>query len=100
MREELEPLEAQHGLLVSQLLEPNPSEQQWLLLMYQWRQSGWSYGNIANELNRRGVTTKTGGGNAIQYKGAKRLSCGRWQCGNVHKILNSRNTRDWLNKEG
>src|SRR5262245_52105729 len=51
VREELEPLITKHGSLVSQLLEPNPIEQEWLLAMHQWRQAGWSYHRIAAELN-------------------------------------------------
>ena len=60
---------------------------------------GWSYHRIATELNRLKVPTKTGAGNVITYKGAKRLSLGRWQCGNVHKLLNSRATQDWLQQQ-
>lgn len=95
-REELEPLVVQHGVLVTQILEPNSTEQQWLLQMHHWRQAGWGYGRIASELNRLKVPTKTGPGNLIHYQGVKRFSCGRWQCGNVHKVLNSRTTQDWL----
>jgi len=29
----------------------------------------------------------------------KRFSRGRWQCGNVHKVLRSRNTQDWLRRK-
>jgi len=95
-REELEPLMAKHGALVSQILEPNAGEQQWLLQIHAWRSAGWGYGRIANALNRLGIPTKTGAGNLITYKGKSQLSCGRWQCGNVHKVLNSRTTQDWL----
>lgn len=98
-REELEPLIAKHGLLVSQLLEPNAAEQGWLQAMHHWRQTGWSYHRIAAELNRLNVPTKTGAGNVIHYKGAKRLSQGRWQCGNVHKVLQSRSAQDWLKQQ-
>lgn len=94
--EELEPLVAQHGALVSQLLEANCSEQRWLLQMYGWRQAGWGYARIATELNRLNVPTKTGSGRIITYRGLQRLSCGRWQSGNVCKVLNSRTTQDWL----
>lgn len=83
VREELDPLVAKHGSLVSQLLEPNLTEQEWLRAMHRWRQAGWSYHRIATELNRLNVPTKTGAGNVITYKGAKRLSRGRWQCGNT-----------------
>jgi len=95
-REELDPLVAKHGPLVSQLLEPSPTEQEWLLQMSCWRQAGWCYHRIATELNRLNVPTKTGAGNVINYKGIKRLSLGRWQCGSVHKLLQSRTTQDWL----
>ena len=98
-REELDPLVAQHGILVSQILEPNLTEQEWLLQMHHWRQAGWGYGRIAKELNYRKVLTKTGAGNVITYKGVKRLSHGRWQCGNVHKVLQSRTTQDWLRQK-
>lgn len=98
-REELEPLVAHHGALISQILEPNPAEQEWLVQMHRWRQAGLGYGRIAAELNRRNVPTKTGPGNVITYKGAKRFCCGQWQCGNVHKVLNSRTTRDWLRQK-
>lgn len=98
-REELEPLIARHGLLVSQLLEPNSAEQGWLQATHHWRQSGWSYHQIAKELNRLNVPTKTGAGNVIQFRGATRLSCGRWQCGNVRKVLLSRTTQDWLRQK-
>jgi len=99
-REELDSLIAKHGLLDSHLLEPNLTEQEWLRTMYGWRQTGWSYHRIANELNRLKVPTKTGAGNVITYKGAKRLSHGRWQCGNVHKVLQSRTTQDWFKQQG
>ena len=98
-RDELEPLLRQHGALLSQILEPNPAEQQWLVQMHCWRQAGWGYSRIATALNRLKVPTKTGLGNAIIYKGKKRFSSGRWQCGNVHKALNSRTTRDWLSRK-
>ena len=68
--------------------------------MHRWRQAGWSFGRIAAELNRLNVTSKTGVGNAITYKGAKRVSRGLWQCGNVHKVLNNRSTRGWLSSSG
>jgi hypothetical protein len=97
--EELDPLVAKHGLLVSQLLEPNLTEQEWLRAMYHWRQAGWSYHRIANELNRLNILTKTGAGNIITYKGAKRWSHGRWQCGNVHKVLQSRTAQEWLRQK-
>jgi len=45
------------------------------------------------------VPTKTGSGNVITYEGVKKFSSGRWQCGNVHKILNSRTTQDWLRRK-
>lgn len=98
-REELDPLVAKHGPLLSQILEPNLTEQEWLRAMYRWRQAGWSYGRIAKELNRLKVPTKTGPGNVISYMGMKRFSRGSWQCGNVHKVLHSRTTEDWLRQK-
>src|ERR1041384_3781536 len=53
--EQLKPMIAQHGPLLSQLLEPNPLEQQWLAQMLRWRQLGWSYSRIATQLNRFNV---------------------------------------------
>jgi DNA invertase Pin-like site-specific DNA recombinase len=99
-RDELDPLLARHGALHSQILEPNPVEQGWLLAMHHWRQAGWSYHRIAVELNHRNIPTKTGAGRPIMHRGTGRLSCGRWQCGNVHKVLNSRMTQDWLRQSG
>jgi hypothetical protein len=98
-REELDPLVAKHRLPVSQLLEPNPTEQGWLQAMHPWRESGWSYHQIAKELNRLNIPTKTGAGNVIPFRGARRLSCGRWHCGNVRKVLLSRMTQDWLRQQ-
>jgi putative DNA-invertase from lambdoid prophage Rac len=98
-REELDPLVTKHGPLLSQILEPNPVELEWLLAMFRWRQAGWGYHRIANELNRLNVPTKTGAGNVITFKGAKRLSQGRWQCGNVRKVLVNRTTIDWLRQQ-
>jgi hypothetical protein len=42
----------------------------------------------------QGIPTKTGAGNGITYKGAKRFTRGRCQCGNVH----SRAIQDWLRR--
>jgi hypothetical protein len=75
-----------HGLLISRLFEPDLTEQEWLRTMYRWRPARWSYRQIAAELNRLNVPTKTGAGNVITYKGAKRLSYGRWQCGGFHRV--------------
>ena len=71
-----------------------------VLQMHHWRQSGWSYGRITAELNRLNVTSKAGAGNAITYKGAKRVSRGLWQCGNVHKVLTSKAAQVWLSATG
>ena len=77
-------------------LEPNPEEQQWILHMHRCRQAGWSYHAIAKDLNARKIPTKTGAGNVIKYKGEPRFSKGKWQCGNVRKVLINKTVQSWL----
>jgi site-specific DNA recombinase len=67
-------------------LEPNPDEQRWLRKMAELRGGSsasppWSYQKIANLLNEAGVAAKNGG---------------KWQCGNVAKVLSSRYTQELL----
>lgn len=86
------------GVRVRRLV-PNPTEQLWLHQMIAWRRHGLSYNLIARRLNQLGVPTKTGAGNVIHYKPSPRwptgrtlLTTGRWQCGNVARVLNSKQT--------
>ncbi len=65
-------------------LEPNPEEQQWLRWMDEQRRAGLSYDKIAKALNARGVPAKSGG---------------RWQCGNVAKVLGSSYTKTLLGNQ-
>lgn len=74
----------------------HPEEQQWILRMAQLREAGWSYHAIANELNRLQVPTKRGAGAVIKYNGEARFSSGRWQSGNVAKVLNNKTVCAWL----
>jgi putative DNA-invertase from lambdoid prophage Rac len=62
-------------------LEPNLTEQKWIRYMADRRRAGLSYQKIAIELNAQGVPSKTGG---------------RWQCGNVAKVLSSSYTKELL----
>jgi hypothetical protein len=59
-----------------------------------------SYNLIARRLNQLAVPTKMGAGNVIHYKASPRwpqgrtlLTTGRWQCGNVARLLNSKHTK-------
>jgi len=90
------------GVRVRRLV-PNPTEQHWLQQMIEWRRHGLSYNLIARRLNQLGVPTKTGAGNVIHYKPSPRwptgrtlLTTGRWQCGNVARVLNSKHTKRLL----
>jgi hypothetical protein len=87
-------------------LVDNLEEQKWILQMWHWRYGGasgtdqrWSYPRIAAELNRNHVPTKRSG-ETLKLRGdaAKRLTSGRWQGGNVAKILspNNRRVQTWL----
>ena len=84
-------------------LVDNVEEQKWILRMAQWRnEDGWSYARIAAELNRNNVPTKRAGENLNLRGGApdtKRPACGRWQAGNVAKLLASQTVRQWLAKQ-
>ena len=81
-------------------LADNPVEQKWILQMAAWRQAGWSYDSIARELNRNGVPTKRSG-ELLKLRDACnstsiRPSCGRWQAGNVAKVLSNQSVQRWL----
>jgi putative DNA-invertase from lambdoid prophage Rac len=83
-------------------LEDNPDEQQWILHMRRLRDAGWSYYAIANDLNNRNVPTKRGKGEIMKLSrgrgvpGETRFVSGRWQCGQIAKILASKTTTEWL----
>lgn len=84
-------------------LVENPEEQHWLRQMAEWRSMGWSYKQIADELNRQGVPTKIQKGTLIcvgknQITGEKLYQphTGRWQCGNVAGVLASKYTQQIL----
>jgi DNA invertase Pin-like site-specific DNA recombinase len=90
------------GVKVRRLV-PNETEVQWLRQMAAWRQQGLSYSRIARHLNELGVPTKTGGGTVIRYKASRRwpngrvlITRGKWQCGNVARVLNSKQTKRLL----
>jgi hypothetical protein len=90
-----------HGQLLKQQLESNPEEQKWILHMaYRRYQCGWSYPQIAGELNARGVSPKRAGEVLLLRKGKhhleRRISTSRWQCGNVAKVLNNATVKAWL----
>lgn len=86
------------GVRVRRLVA-NPTEQHWLHQMVEWRSQGLSYNQIARLLNQLGVPTKNGAGSIIHYKPSPRwpkgrtlLTTGRWQCGNVARVLKSKHT--------
>ncbi|MCI0748843.1 MAG: hypothetical protein L0Y58_25840 [Verrucomicrobia subdivision 3 bacterium] len=63
-------------------------------------QAGCGKGRIARRLNELAVTTKTGAGKIIHYKLSPRwpegrivITKGKWQSGNVARVLNSNHTR-------
>ena len=97
----------QHGRLVSQTLVPNPLEQQWILHMKRLRDAGWGYYSIAKNLNHNGVPTKRGAGEIMllrngegaPQKSSKRFVSGKWQCGNVAKVLTNKMVRKWLQEQ-
>ena len=87
-------------------LVDNLEEQKWILRMWHWRHGGqsgtdqgWSYPRIAAELNRSHVPTKRSG-ETLRLRGStiERLTTGRWQGGNVAKILSphNRTVQTWL----
>src|ERR1035437_11315 len=84
-------------------LMDNPEEQKWILFMVQQRSFGIGYHTIAKELNRWGVPTKRTGqmmnllnGGTNKASVEKQLASGKWQAGNVRKVLNSKTTLAWL----
>jgi putative DNA-invertase from lambdoid prophage Rac len=88
------------GVKVRKLVD-NLEEQKWIPRMAYWRhQQRWSYGRIATELNRNDVPTKRAG-EVLQLRGpdettSRRISRGRWQAGNVAKVLANQSVTKWL----
>ncbi len=87
------------GVKVRKLVD-NLEEQKWILQMVARRQSGWSYQAIANELNRHGVPTKRAGETLTLRSPDEttsiRETLGRWQAGNVAKVLANQSVQRWL----
>lgn len=92
------------GVKVRQLAD-NAEEQRWILHMAARRHIlHWSYGRIAKELNAENVSTKRGKGEVMKLrvppangvKSQTRLTSGRWQAGNVAKVLNNTSVTNWL----
>lgn len=90
------------GVKVRELVD-NPFEQGWILRMFDRREAGWSYQQIANELNRHSIPTKRSGTVLkLRVAGDKtsiRQVCGRWQAGNVAKVLANKSVQIWLQNE-
>ena len=87
------------GVRVRKLVD-NAFEQGWIIKMITRRRSGWSYQAIANELNSQGVVTKRAG-ESLKLRGpcettSVRVTLGRWQAGNVAKVLANQSVRTWL----
>ncbi|SRR6266540_117385 len=84
-------------------LVPNEAEKHWLWQMAAWRQQGLSYNRIARQLNHLNVPTKQGAGNIIRFRPSHRwpdrravITRGKWQCGNVARVLSSKHTKRLL----
>jgi DNA invertase Pin-like site-specific DNA recombinase len=87
------------GVKVRKLVS-NVTEQKWLLYMVELRDAGWSYHAIAKALNQYGVPTKRRAGQLMTLRqGAgvtEKFTSGKWQSGNVAKLINSKQTQSWL----
>jgi len=87
------------GVKVRKLVD-NTFEQDWILRMVARRRSGWSYSAIAAELNRHRVRTKRAG-ETLNLRSPHettsfRIAKGRWQAGNVAKVLANQSVQRWL----
>jgi DNA invertase Pin-like site-specific DNA recombinase len=88
------------GVKVRRLMD-NPAEQRWILEMARLRYAGWGYHSIAKCLNKQGADTKHGRGDVMKLRSADGESetgftSGRWQAGNVAKVLNNKTVVNWL----
>ena len=95
------------GVKVRRLVD-NPQEQRWILHMRALRDQGTSYDRIARDLNARAVRTKRGKGTIMRLRisdashapdaprSTSKFVSGRWQAGNVAKVLNSKTIQAWL----
>jgi len=84
-------------------LEPNPEEQKWIVFMAAQYDAGFGYHTIAKQLNAAGVPTKRRGeilnllhGGHTKASVEKRFTSGRWQAGNVARVLQSKTAQSWL----
>jgi site-specific DNA recombinase len=82
-------------------LEANPEEQHWILVMHKLRAANFSYGKIAQHLNLNKVPTKRDKGTIMKLRTAgngaeTKFVSGKWQCGNVAKILQNKVVTQWL----
>lgn len=88
-----------HGVKVRRLTD-NPVEQKWILFMHQLREKGMGYHSIAKRLNEEKAPTKRAGEilnlrtstDEVQQK----FATGKWQAGNVSKVLNNKTVKAWL----
>jgi DNA invertase Pin-like site-specific DNA recombinase len=93
------------GVKIRRLVD-NPEEQKWILVMFQLRRTGMGYHSIAKYLNAQCVPTKRGKGQMMKLRtpdiaparSAAKLTSGKWQSGNVGKILSPDNVtvQNWL----
>ena len=81
----------------------NTEELKWVLHMDALRRSGLGYHSIAKDLNEKGVPTKRRGEVLLMLNGSKeaegcvrKFTSGKWQAGNVAKVLQNKTTQAWL----
>jgi hypothetical protein len=96
------------GVKVKRLVD-NPDEQKWILVMFQLRRTGMGYHSIAKYLNSHGVPTKRGKGAIMKLrtpdrattKSDTKFTSGKWQSGNVGKILSPDNVtvQNWMQRQ-
>ncbi len=84
-------------------MEDNPDEQRWILEMIHRRQAGWGYHSIAKWLNEQEVETKRGRGEVMKLRTGggeteTRFTSGKWQAGNVAKVLTNKTVQAWLTR--
>ena len=81
----------------------NPEQQKWILFMRGLELQGVGYHTIAKRLNELGVPTKRRGEMLLLLNGSKeaegcvkKFTSGKWQAGNVAKVLQNKTTQAWL----